>query len=187
MPGYLFGSFCFDDFGLTTLSNQCGERGEHVTLSCSEVTVKLDHAKEVPKLFHSFGWLNCKYCLHPITLRFDFIFSKAVIFLAHRRIHKYTKDGCECFFLFAAVLLHICIKENCFVGSETNTHYRMTKNTLAGAWAEGAGSGGYFLPPNKFSVHCVLCHIAPAVIFCCVLCHRFSYDSSLIFARIIIK
>ena len=37
--------------------------------------------------------------------------------------------------------------------------------TLSGAWAGGAGSGRYFLPPNKFSVHCVLFHIAPVCNF----------------------
>jgi hypothetical protein len=58
--------------------------------------------------------------------------------------------------------------------------------TLADTWAGGMGSGRYFLPPNKFSVHCILCHIAPLCNFCCVLHHSFSYDSSLIFARIII-
>ena len=38
-------------------------------------------------------------------------------------------------------------------------------DTLAGAWAGGAGSGRYFLQPNKFSVCCVLCHIAPVCHF----------------------
>ncbi len=32
--------------------------------------------------------------------------------------------------------------------------------TLTVTWAGRAGSGRYFLPPNKFSVRCVLCYIA---------------------------
>ena len=47
VPGYLFSSFCFWDFGLTTLSNQWGERGKHIALTCPEVVVILYHAKEV--------------------------------------------------------------------------------------------------------------------------------------------
>ncbi len=44
-----------------------------------------------------------------------------------------------------------------------------------------------FFSLNKFSVHCVLCHIAPVCHFLLCLCHSFFYDSSLIFGRIIIR
>ncbi len=44
MPGYLFGPFCLNGFGLPALSNQWGERVEHTAPSCPEVTVILYHA-----------------------------------------------------------------------------------------------------------------------------------------------
>jgi hypothetical protein len=47
MPGYLFGFFCLDRFGLTELPNQGGKRGEHIAPYCPEVTVILHHAKEM--------------------------------------------------------------------------------------------------------------------------------------------
>ncbi len=36
-------------------------------------------------------------------------FSKAVIFLACRQIHKYTKDGCEVFFVNSCLFVYLCL------------------------------------------------------------------------------
>ncbi len=47
--------------------------GEHIPWSCPDVTVVLQHAREISLLYHSFGWLNRNYCLHLVTLRFDTI------------------------------------------------------------------------------------------------------------------
>jgi hypothetical protein len=66
-----------------------------------------------------------------------------------------------------SVLHNVAIKMNSnlsYFSSHKSLHGHcclLFPNTLAGVWAGGAGSGRYFLPPNKFSVRCALCHIAP--------------------------
>jgi hypothetical protein len=59
-------------------------------------------------------------------------------------------------------------------------------DTLAGAWAGGTEYGVNFVLLNKFVCFVLCVTLLPFFFFCCVLCHGFSYDSSLIFARIII-
>jgi hypothetical protein len=50
-----------------------GERGEHFAPSFPEVMVVLHHAKKKLEFFDICGRLNCKYCLHLITLGFNAI------------------------------------------------------------------------------------------------------------------
>ena len=53
-----------------------------------------------------------------------------------------------------------------------NRQFAEDIHSLACAWAEGAGSRRYFFQTDKFSVCCVLCHIAPVchvfVVFCVI-------------------
>ena len=48
--------------------------------------------------------------------------------------------------------------------------FEVSSPTLAGAWAGGTGYGVNFFLLNKFSVCCVLCHIAPVCHFFVVFC-----------------
>jgi hypothetical protein len=59
-------------------------------------------------IFH--GQAHLRYCIvsKKISVPLAQGFSKAVIFSARTRIHKYTKDGCEVFFcsrLFVCVFV----------------------------------------------------------------------------------
>ncbi len=73
MPGYLFGSFCFDDFGLTALSNQRGERGKHIAASCPKIFVILNHPQKTAESLYNFRHCYSEDFLHFFNLRLNAI------------------------------------------------------------------------------------------------------------------
>ncbi len=63
-------------------------------MTCPEVTVILHHAKQMSKLFYSFGQLNHK-CIYLINVRFDTIsgeYISQVVYFKCAECHFFSAD-----------------------------------------------------------------------------------------------
>ncbi len=100
--GHLFGSFCFGYFGLTTLLHW-GESGKQ-SFCLAQRSHYVCAMSWKCLVITPFGRLNCKYCLHLVTLGFATII-RHTYFQIFNLVHKMFNSFCIDFQVSIATLL----------------------------------------------------------------------------------